>query len=64
MSDPLGRHYCPYAIDVEDISTTVRCKVTGQYQSCAGLVDYCDLEEAKILKYESKQESIKEMNHG
>ena len=64
MSDPLGRHYCPHAKNYDDMSNACECKVSGEWQSCAGITDYCDLKDEDVLDYEAKQEHKREMKNG
>ena len=62
MSDPLGRHYCPYG-DIEDeLSHATKCEVSGKIQSCAGLSEYCEMEEQDIIQFEIDQGERNERN--
>ena len=45
MSDPLGRHYCKYATNQNDINSWVYCMFFGTKTNCAGMSEECVNEE-------------------
>ena len=41
MSDPLGRHYCPHANDVNEFTGDAHCVLLNRRVSCCGVIEEC-----------------------
>ncbi len=49
MSDPLGRHFCPEAQDLDDFGNAY-CPFLKQRVQCCGVVEECVREREAVVK--------------